>query len=603
MFKKITFICFCIVWVLKGFAQGDEPLISHLSWTQAGMRAIDERKIVMVAVGINPGDVKAKRLFSDERVKSFFSHHVIGIGLDMQAEEGRSFEPKLLMYPWPVYAFFMPFGDLLLTVTPEEVYRDHSLLLDKAKQALAIAEIKRKNSRTILFSERGLSEVLDLSRLENKPILIYGYKANNQSALLMEKNVFNLDSVADFYNKNFICIKSDTLSALDYPVFRFLNEKGKLLLQVTGRMSKDDMMLLGDSVLNRAKGVNFKTPDMDTLLQQAKEQNKWIFADCYVMNKRDNLVPERVIYRDPELADYLNRHFMNIRLNMNEEYGRELQDKYLNGATPSALFMDDSGIPQHWVVRELNEEELLKEAERSIAGKGLLQLIDLYQQGERDFFFITEYLRTLLNAGLLADAEEVALHFFSDKEMELLKKKEYWELFYNYIWDAHSMLFEYVYTHKADFEMLYGKNRVEEKMAKIWEAGAKSFVRQEGQAYVLDKKGLANYQKRMKQQKVANWKEIVLDTRMYAAEKTGDWSAYADIAEQKWSTGNISEAELYAWGMVINEYCKNPSVRFRAARWFYLELDKIAQREKNTGKVSHTVYKGYYKQLVDALVK
>ncbi|MEI3153956.1 MAG: hypothetical protein V8S95_01710 [Odoribacter sp.] len=38
----------------------------------------------------------------------------------------------------------------------------------------------------------------------DRNIFIFVSDAQNQPSLLMEKNVFNLDKVADFYNQNFI---------------------------------------------------------------------------------------------------------------------------------------------------------------------------------------------------------------------------------------------------------------------------------------------------------------------------------------------------------------------------------------------------------------
>ncbi len=76
------------------------------------------------------------------------------------------------------------------------------------------------------------------------------------------------------------------------------------------------------------------------------------------------MVPERRPYRDPELAEFLMAHFVCQRLNMNSAEGKVLKEKYLKGATPFILFSDNNGQPLHWVVRELDADEIKREAER-----------------------------------------------------------------------------------------------------------------------------------------------------------------------------------------------------------------------------------------------
>ena len=75
---------------------------------------------------------------------------------------------------------------------------------------------------------------------------------------------------------------------------------------------------------------------------------------------------------------------------------------------------------------------------------------------------------------------------------------------------------------------LYGEDKVRKKIAAVWIAGAENFV-QDG---VFDEVGFKAYTKRLKKEKVEEWRQIVRNARMHAAERTGDWRTFVDLAEE-----------------------------------------------------------------------
>jgi len=87
------------------------------------------------------------------------------------------------------------------------------------------------------------------------------------------------------------------------------------------------------------------------------------------------------------------------------------------------------------------------------------------------------------------------------------------------------------------------------------------------------------------------------------AEKTGDWRVYTELAEERWNEEEVSEAELYSWGVKINGNCRDKSIRLKAARWFAMAVAEMEKRERLTGKVNLTSYKGFFEKLVDELIR
>ena len=54
-----------------------------------------------------------------------------------------------------------------------------------------------------------MKEALEKAKKENKLVFIDAYTAWCQPCVMMGKNVFTLDKVADFYNEHFINLKID----------------------------------------------------------------------------------------------------------------------------------------------------------------------------------------------------------------------------------------------------------------------------------------------------------------------------------------------------------------------------------------------------------
>ena len=107
-------------------------------------------------------------------------------------DRGKAFAPKLVMNMYPTYAFFMPNGDILGTVSPFLLPKNPELFLERGKKAWEQAEVKRNNKRSIVFEEMGLKEALEKAKKENKLVFIDAYTAWCQPCVMMGKNVFNL---------------------------------------------------------------------------------------------------------------------------------------------------------------------------------------------------------------------------------------------------------------------------------------------------------------------------------------------------------------------------------------------------------------------------
>lgn len=585
----ILTVLFCLFHVMLS-AQHKEQLFLPYTWEQASLIAARENKLVMIEFGEVASGVRQKILRQPDLV-SYLCRNVVAIQMDAGTPEGQEFLPRLLMFDPPRYAFFMPYGDLVGSISPEEVGQRGEALRETLQQAREKAERKKRNSRSVSFLEAGLKQAAEKAAKEDKLIFAYLPFDHCQACLLIEKDVFTLDSVADFFNKNFVNIRLTAGQAplflkdnevSDKPVFLFFNGKGKVVYRAGGFCQGEQLVGYGKTAFKKAEGISFRQLSTAEARVLAGEQGKMIFYDHY---RNGNVHQEllRTVFADPDVAECFEQNFINVAV---------------EGDESMLVFTDASGKELHRVKEVENAEELLAEAQLVITGKGLSAMDEDYLRGERVPAFLREYIGRLYNAGRKRDASDVAVRYLLTLPEDCLKEETNWELFRQYVLNAHSNIFDYVLAHRQELAALYGAEPVQQKIAEIWIAGAEDFV-QEGE---FDEVAFKVYTKRLKQEKVEGWRNIVRNARMNAAEKTADWTTYVTLAEEKWNEETISDAELYRWGTIINQKCQDEAIRYKAARWFAEEALAMERRERQSGKVKLNSYKGFFEKLVDDLI-
>lgn len=606
-----TFYFFICCMVVLGFvfspvaAQRNLPAVT---WEEASLQAARDNKLVFVAVDLVPD----KKIFSNETVKIFFERNLLPVYMDMQTEEGIKFESKLLLTPYPVYAFFMPFGDLLLTVEPAKVAGDPLILLDAARKARELAEVKKNNSRSVNFIASDWQDVLIKAREEKKPVFVYFRKKSCRECLFIENNVFHLDRVADFYNRNFLPYQVDisaeqpllkTYGIEKLPAYLFVNEEGKVIHLASGKTQTEEILQIGEEALCKAQGVKFSKDSWEQVLAQARQEKKGIYVDCYTLAGGERRPLTEIVYRDPEIAVLMNEHFINYTLDRKSEEGKRWAESYGVTSPFCQVFLDSTGKLVHLSAGIPDTSEFKEIVLSALAGRGIQFLSEKYEKGDREAAFVEEYIRILGKAGLNDKAEQVVESYLGELGAERLKDKKYWELFRNYVINLNSELFKYVSLYRTDFFSLFGREEVLKKIQQVWTEGAEGFVTEREGKYRFDEAGFKIYVKRLKAEKIENWRNIVRKARMNAAEKTENWKVYAELAEERWNEEQIPEAELYSWGIVIKENCRDKSIRYKAARWFALAVAEIEKKERLEGKVRVSSYKGFFEKLVNDLVE
>ncbi len=613
--KKVIGIFLLAVLALPIKAQNG--IFKDMTWEEAAALAQKEGKIVMVDVMMKPLNEKMKQaklqqdreIFKVKEVVDFVKNKTVAIRIDMGSDAGDAFAPKLVMNMFPTFGFFMPNGDILETVSPYILMKEPTTLLTAGEKALKAAEVKRNNSRSIRFEDLTYEEAVNKAAKENKLVFIDAYTDYCQPCMLMVKNVFSLNSVADFYNEHFINVKldfgedetlADKFNVAGYPAFIFVNGKGKPVYIAGGYTEEKEFIGYGEEALKQAVGIAFEKGTWQEALTKAKKENKMIFMDCYTSWCGPCKMLAKEVFTEPDAAKFFNEKFVNVKFDMEKGEGKMLKDKYGVKAYPTLNFINAAGEVEHCVVGGPDLAGLLKAGQDALEGRGLVIMTRKYEAGERNPEFMEAYMKALEAAYMDKEVEKVCLEYFATLEQAKLKEREYWDMFAKYINDVDANIFNYVYEHREEFYKSIGIEEVRRKIASVWTRGAYGFVQEINGHNILDEKGFKKYVKRLKKTDVQDQEGIIVNAKMSNAEKIGDWKTYISLGSEQLKNGGVGDMQLFNWGLRVDQLCKNDVYRKQAAQWFVNAAAESAKKEAE-GKVSMMSYRKFFEELAVSL--
>lgn len=248
-------------------AQNGNFTFLDISWEEALELAGKDQKVIFVDVyrdGIQeaPRQQMAEQVFTQPEVAAILNEQMISIRIDMNTEAGRAFAPKLQMNMFPLYGFYSSGGDLLKTARAGSVMNQTEDFLSIARESMAMNEERLRNSRAIVFLDKEWETVLAMAKEQNKLIFIDSYAVWCQPCIQMEKNVFTLNHVADFYNEHFLNVKIDiekgigkelkqTYEVSAVPNYLFVNSEGRLIHRFSGYTEAEPFINQGREALKK----------------------------------------------------------------------------------------------------------------------------------------------------------------------------------------------------------------------------------------------------------------------------------------------------------------------------------------------------------------
>jgi thioredoxin-related protein len=312
-------------------------------------------------------------------------------------------------------------------------------------------------------------------------------------------------------------------------------------------------------------GMVFTEGNWESILKQAKEQDKVIFFDAYTTWCGPCKMLAKNVFPTAEVGDYYNANFINVSFDMEKGEGIELAKRYDVEVYPTLLFIDGDGNIVHRTAGYMQPEQFLqlgKDAnnpERNLAG-----MKARYEAGERHPEFLHAY--TIAAAGAMDGSHQAIFETYLESQDDWSKKRNVKYIF-EFVESPDSKAFDFMVANKEPFVDMFGKEMVGNKINRI----IQSKLYQQGDALSLEEID-ALYQKAFPEKA----DQFSAQFKMNYYRRAKDLPKFAQTAVEyfsKYSSDSANELNNIAW--TFFEEVDDKAMLAEAAKWAQrsVELD------------------------------
>ncbi len=149
--------------------------------------------------------------------------------------------------------------------------------------------------------------------------------------------------------------------------------------------------------------------EMDAARKKASDQLLMVFVDVYATWCGPCKVMDEQVYTDPGVSEYMNEHFINVRLDGESEYGRQYAAEQQLEGYPSMFIFSREGEPVSRIVGFTPAEELISSLKGTLEDfRELKRYRTLHARGDLDDEGMANYIEVLRNMGREEEAEKLS---------------------------------------------------------------------------------------------------------------------------------------------------------------------------------------------------
>lgn len=209
-------------------------------------------------------------------------------------------------------------------------------------------------------------------------------------------------------------------------------------------------------------GINFTSDNWETILVNAKKENKIIFIDAYTSWCGPCKLMAKKIFTESSVGDFYNQKFINVKMDMEKGDGVALAKRYNVILYPTLLFVDGTGKIIHRSTGYHTVPQFLELGqEASDPSKALGVLEASYASGEKGPDFLLNYAiarRKLMDGSHMPIAEE---YMATQKDWT---KPENMDLIFGMVESTTSPMFDHLIENKEAYIEVYGPENVDSKI-------------------------------------------------------------------------------------------------------------------------------------------
>ncbi len=216
-----------------------------------------------------------------------------------------------------------------------------------------------------------------------------------------------------------------------------------------------------------AKGIEFFHGSWEEALEKAQQEEKIIFVDAYTTWCGPCKRMSKQVFPDDQVGAFYNRHFINVKMDMEAPAGIQFGKQYPVSAYPTLFYIDYNGeiVQKVRGARQVDGFLQLGEAALNKIDRSA-QYAEEYEKGKRDPDLVRRYIKSLNRAG--KSSLKIANEYL--REQSDLTTEGNLRIIFEAATEADSRIFGLLTEHRKQIEQLMSEEAVAERIRQACEA-------------------------------------------------------------------------------------------------------------------------------------
>lgn len=213
-------------------------------------------------------------------------------------------------------------------------------------------------------------------------------------------------------------------------------------------------------LISPVAAIDFETITYEQALDQSKDEFKLIFVDAYASWCGPCKRMARDVFPDEKVSEFYNKHFINLKIDMEKGQGPKLAKEFKITSYPTFLFINQKGEIIHSAKGGRSIEQFIELAKTALSKNDVSEEIkQQYDDGNREPSFLFNYAYALRSSG--KPSNKVANEYL--KNAPLIQSEKQFKFLYDFCNESDSKIYEAFIEHKKSIIDLVGQSSFDEK--------------------------------------------------------------------------------------------------------------------------------------------
>ena len=314
-----------------------------------------------------------------------------------------------------------------------------------------------------------------------------------------------------------------------------------------------------------AQGMAFE-PEGTTLEQasaKAKAENKLIFLDCYTQWCGPCKKMSRDVFPQEQVGAYMNPKFINLKIDMESEYGAPLAKKLQIQAYPTFVIFNADAQEIGRFLGGSGAEEFIAKVDEKSKDNSSSDLKARWESGDRDPQFLQQYLNSLNASYKNDEANLVAEAILEGKESTFAADSTLRMIFMRSISNPFATSFIYTAKNPADLKAQIGEMPVNMKIQSVLNNYQRQLINEADGTATLNQEQFDRFNALLAELNVKNADHYRLSTLITLSEKQKNYDNYLTYIREYLANPNLDadDMQLARWTKPFSDPSAEPKYK------------------------------------------